>query len=471
MGTLMSPMAVLCVSEDPVTLRQLARCLGPMRFEFRAASNAQAAVAAAMCGTVEMVIIDSAVAGDGAWSVLQTLRGQQAIPESTQAFYLSRQKDAAALKTAYSRGFDDFLSYPVVPGEVAARLRSAARMIEFHRRRQITPGPDAETGLPNRAALAAAAHECLTNGGQGWMVVGDIDYFQRIPRRFGQKQANELLQAITDRLLDTCDDSTLLAAWDFDRFGVVSTVGNDQQRSQWIARIRNEVLGKPLAIGNEEVVLTASFGWASLEETGQISLLRCEDALRLAKTSGRNLVCSYSDVLHDRQAGESSRSNHRCLARDVAAPVTIAMHPDETVEQAQRLMEQSGVAMLPVVDREGKLVGVINRQRSQQDTDVRTGDSRARGLSMSGSLRYLRNTMNTQLVTVEFDATFDDAVGAMTEQNATAVFVVQNRVPLGVLTRSLVAALEQPIERNTFDANEEEIAAWRVHEPCLVSLD
>jgi diguanylate cyclase (GGDEF)-like protein len=467
----MSPMAVLCVSEDPVTLRHLARCLGPMRFDVRAASNAQAALAAAMCGTVDIVIVDSAVAGDGAWSVIQTLRGQQAIPESAQAFYLSRHKDAASLKTAYNRGFDDFLSYPVVAGEIASRLRAAARMIEFHRRRQITPGPDAETGLPNRAALAAAAHECLTNGGQGWMAVGDIDYFQRIPRRFGQKQANELLQAITDRLLDTCDDSTLLAAWDTDRFGVVSTHGSDHQRSQWIGRICNEVLGKPLAIGNEEVVLTASFGWAPLEESGQTSLLRCEEALQLAKTSGRNTICNYNDLIHDRQAGESTRSNHRCLARDVAAPITIAMHPDETVEQSQRLMEIAGVALLPVVDREGKLVGTINRQRAPQDTDVRLGDSRARGLSMSGSLRYLRNTMNTQFATVEFDATFDDAVRTMTEQNSTAVFVVQNRIPLGIVTRSMVAALQQPVDRSTFDAGEEEIATWRVHEPCLVTLD
>lgn len=468
-----STLVALCVSDESATLRHAARLLGATGCSVRTACNGASAVAAAMCGPVDLVLVDGRIAG-GSGSILSTLRQQQVVGTAAQWFHLFDGRDAAELKDAYARGFDDFLALPLDAGEVAARVRAAARMIEFHRRRAAAPGPNPETGLPNRAALAAAADECINNGGMGWIAIGDVDFFERFPRHFGLAPANQILQTVADRLLDVCDEANLLAVWNGDRFGVVSTRGNDEQRAHWIARVRAEVLATPIAVGETPVTMTASFGWAPLEQSGIVTLLRCEEALLLAKSSGRDTVCSYGDVLRDRQANDPAnreRVTGACRARDVALPVTVVTHPDETVDQAQRLMEQSGVALLPVVDREGKLVGTITGATDRspgKPVDSRQHDSRPRGLGTSGSLRYLRNAMNPRPVVVDFDATIDEAMTAMGEKNAAVVIVVRQRTPIGILTRGMIADLARPVDRRTFFADE---TTSSVHEPGLLSLD
>ena len=49
------------------------------------------------------------------------------------------------------------------------------------------------------------------------------------------------------------------------------------------------------------------------------------------------------------------------LVREIMSSPVVVIHPDASIEEAQALMEEHNVRRLPVVDEEGRLVGIISQ--------------------------------------------------------------------------------------------------------------
>jgi len=115
-------------------------------------------------------------------------------------------------------------------------------------------------------------------------------------------------------------------------------------------------------------------------------------------------------------------------------PLTVRDHMP--LVRAERLMRESGVSGLPVVDGEGKLVGVLS-QPDLMRVAGESGNEAWHGLSVT-------STMTTPGLTVAADAALAEAAARMEEHRVHRLVVVEPEggQPIGILsTTDLVRSI------------------------------
>jgi CBS domain-containing protein len=141
------------------------------------------------------------------------------------------------------------------------------------------------------------------------------------------------------------------------------------------------------------------------------------------------------------------------LVRDVmSAPVT-TLHPEVVVEQAADLLAEQNIGSIPVVDDDGKLVGIL------RDDDLIASEARVHvptfinflglGMAFPGEMKHLENelkkiagatvgeVMQLDPPTVEVGATLEDVATLMHERavNSLPVVDADGRV-VGIVARA-----------------------------------
>jgi CBS domain-containing protein len=142
------------------------------------------------------------------------------------------------------------------------------------------------------------------------------------------------------------------------------------------------------------------------------------------------------------------------VVRDVMSRPVISVRPEASLEVAASLMSTHGVSGLPVLDRRPRLVGVL----SQKDI-VRVLHERA-GLSLPGGIFDLildttkarrsdlprecrtilentrvRHAMSSRPITVNGNASLDDAIRLLIEHKINRLPVTENGTLVGIVSR------------------------------------
>jgi len=100
---------------------------------------------------------------------------------------------------------DDYLTKPIDPGEMLARIGAGRRIIELNRelvaknqKLEKAARTDPLTGLPNRRAIEEWASKQLRgaarHGFPFWVIVGDLDCLKSIDDTFGQHTGDAVLR-------------------------------------------------------------------------------------------------------------------------------------------------------------------------------------------------------------------------------------------------------------------------------------
>lgn len=119
--------------------------------------------------------------------------------------------------------------------------------------------------------------------------------------------------------------------------------------------------------------------------------------------------------------------------KDYMTKEVISISPEESVAHAADLMRDKGLRRLPVIEK-GQLVGLVT-----EGTMADASPSKATSLSIY-EMNYLlnktkiRDIMIRQVVTVEPDASLEDAIYEMMTYKAGVLPVVQNNQVVGIIT-------------------------------------
>lgn len=156
---------------------------------------------------------------------------------------------------------------------------------------------DSQTGLPNRRAFLAALRERVP-GGQGALVMLDLDGFQRHVKGLSRKRVDRLLGQVADRLRAAAGPEALLFRYAVDAFCLLLPGADREQGVGAAEQLRAAVAREPLDLGEAggtqvRVPLTASAAVAAYPlDGGQPSILieTAETALLVAKHQGRDRV-------------------------------------------------------------------------------------------------------------------------------------------------------------------------------------
>jgi CBS domain-containing protein len=135
-------------------------------------------------------------------------------------------------------------------------------------------------------------------------------------------------------------------------------------------------------------------------------------------------------------------------AKDVMTRTVVSVDPDTTVLQAARLMLQHHISGLPVVDKEGALVGVLSEGDFLRRGETHTERRRSRWLEflmgpgrMAGDYVHshgskVSEVMTSEVKTVGEDASLEDIVQLMEKARIKRVPVMRGGKMVGIVTRS-----------------------------------
>ena len=368
----------------------------------------------------------------------------------TYTFLLIRDAEMEGLTEALVAGVDDFLAKPLVYGELLARLRSGARVLEYERRMREQSAVDTTTALLNESAFRdRLASELLrSEHPEIACVVVDLDFFDHVNRVHGFHAGDEAPCAVAQCIKGLARECRFLASLGPGRFAAVLPGASDAQALAWGETVRQAVAELEIPLKHETISLTASVGVAgtmhgatSVEELIQ----RAEDAVRTAKSSGRNCVARCGQFDGETREWEDlarqGRLFENTVARDVMVPCPAFLQPDQDIRRAAALLTESRLREIPVVDRKGKILGLLSAAQLPPDL-ARSGNHGTKVADVM--LRNFIAVPEHETFASLMELFMDDA------RSLHVVVVVRHDKPLGIVYRSGLAALSEPLHITSF---------------------
>jgi diguanylate cyclase (GGDEF)-like protein len=159
------------------------------------------------------------------------------------------------------------------------------------------------TGLTNRRAFIDKAQETLIRRNRYneklSLMMFDIDYFKHINDTYGHAIGDLVLQKIADVSRKTLRDVDIIGRIGGEEFAVLMPQTDMNEALNAAERLRMAFINSPVLLSeNENIHYTASFGVVKVNDGTSIDTLlnQADNALYDAKKSGRNRVCSKSEI-------------------------------------------------------------------------------------------------------------------------------------------------------------------------------
>jgi len=444
------PFRLLVVADDRKILRRLSRFLRVFGFHVDPVADGQQAIRVFEAHPPDFLIVD----GDS----LAMEHCRQLFSQSrsgyTYTFLMLRDVKADELTEALAAGVDDFLAKPLVYGELLARLRSGARVLEFERRMRQQSAVDDKTALLSRSAFQSRLQCELETSGDAPIacVMLDLDFFDNVNRSHGHVVGDEVLRTVATQLKSMSGECKYLASFGGGRFAALLHDTSDAKALAWAETVLEAISNLEIHMPNQTISLTASLGVAgNMQATATAEELsgRAEDAVRMAKSSGRDCVARCGQFDGETREWEDLARQGRLfettVARDVMVPCPVFLQAEQNLHHAAALFEQSHLDELPVVDRQGHMLGLLSRERLPDDL---TSSSRWRGKVAD----LMDGTVKTVLENESFSALMEFFMDDTQSQKV--IVVVRHDKPLGIIYRSGLAALSEPLNVTSFAPNQ-----------------
>jgi diguanylate cyclase (GGDEF)-like protein/PAS domain S-box-containing protein len=177
---------------------------------------------------------------------------------------------------------------------------------------------DLLTGLPNRRLFMDrlnqhAAHSDRTGDPFALLFI-DLDHFKAINDRLGHEAGDALLKEIAGRVSACVRQTDTVARIGGDEFTVLLLDTGDRQLIEGIADNILAELNRPFQLGENEAGISCSIGitlFPGDAGTAQQLLSDADQAMYLAKHSGRNRVCYFTDIM------KTARSERQQMLNDL----------------------------------------------------------------------------------------------------------------------------------------------------------
>jgi diguanylate cyclase (GGDEF)-like protein len=164
---------------------------------------------------------------------------------------------------------------------------------------------DALTGLYNRKHFLELAETdmeraCRINQAI-YMVMADIDNFNKINDTYGHTAGDMVLKAAADNIRQTIRNYDLIGRYAGERFSIMLAISDEAEVRKLAEKIRANIEHAWTDYEGDEIKVTCSIGIAKMlkTDTPETVLRRADEALCVAKNSGRNQVKFHDARLYE----------------------------------------------------------------------------------------------------------------------------------------------------------------------------
>ena len=314
-------MRVLLVEDEPTSrmvteaaLRQLLGC------EVHTAENGREALAVALEVMPQIIITDWLMPVMDGLDLCRALRATD-WGQSMYLIMLTGVETEEKIVEAFEAGVDDYVSKPVNPRALNARMRAAlhyvklleawesdrSRLKQFaaelaisNRRLEHAAMTDLLTGLPNRRAGMEALASAWSASRRGeWPLSAlmiDIDHFKSINDHYGHAVGDVVLREVAKAIQAAARKHDSVSRVGGEEFLLICQNADIDTAIRAAERLRKRVKSLNIHVANLDIVVTVSIGVADCEAamSDPDDMVRHADqALYRAKRSGRDKVCLF----------------------------------------------------------------------------------------------------------------------------------------------------------------------------------
>ncbi|MFO0790100.1 MAG: hypothetical protein U0805_11650 [Pirellulales bacterium] len=346
----------------------------------------------------------------------------------------------------YAAGAHDALRAPISRGELLSRLRTAARFLEFERRLQsrslrcVVVGMYSQRGLLRRLRKLAGSSDFMP--GSHTFLMTAIDWYAGIRRKNGETAGRTLVNMTARAIKRAAGENAISAYLGNGRFATL-LIGP----SAAVAKAAADALARDF--GSREshhesvprpTLTSAIVPWAEGADA-ESCLSAALETLRLAEQSGGDRVLVRGEYQrefekwHDEMSTGNPFAN--VVAQDIMTPFAAVLSCEADERGLAQALKQSGIAIIPYVDREGRLVGVAAEATSGLETFV----------------IYPRGSTGVTLAMPEaiaYDASFPEIYEAFSSRGCTTLIVTADERPLGYLTCDGFLSMIDPVNAESF---------------------
>ncbi len=225
---------------------------------------------------------------------------------SVPVIVMTTADDNAQKNLAFQNGANDFLTKPIDPAELRARVnvhyklaRTIRELEESRRALAAQASTDPLTRLQNRRVFYEQGTRYLAGAKRHQNVLSvlvlDIDHFKLVNDRHGHHAGDEVLVGVAALLSGIVRNGDIVARVGGEEFALLLPETNRLGAAVLAERIRANLEQQQIAVAGIHIPVTASIGVASFEAEHVDSfneLLNIADKrLYLAKNAGRNRIC------------------------------------------------------------------------------------------------------------------------------------------------------------------------------------
>ncbi|MGI8981072.1 MAG: diguanylate cyclase [Pirellulaceae bacterium] len=365
------PNKVLLVDDDPAMRRLISKWLELAGYQVKTAENGREAIAIIEKERPQILLTDWEMPVMDGLALCRWVRDQQRINYIYTILFTIRTSTPDIVR-GLEAGADDFCKKPLDRDELMARLRSGSRVIGLEQRLLELGLKDPLTGLLTRGALLELMEKELarsqrSSSGMSCVLL-DIDQLKQINDKFGHAVGDEALRRVSHILVGNARAGDMIGRFGSEEFCAVLPESREGGAAQWAERMRNLIKAIRIPIeGGSELCVSASFGTAERrEDTNTVEQLvdMAEQAMLVSKRSGRDRVTAFGSLSSHRPAGKH-RTPAELLqhvpARTVMSLVA-SLHRYDTLGSACEYFLRFRIGSAPVVDAEGKLVGILSEK-------------------------------------------------------------------------------------------------------------
>lgn len=429
-----NPYKILLVDDDPALLRLLSKWLENRGYETETARDGRHAIAAIQADCPNVIVTDWEMPFMDGLELCRWIRRQE-LPHYVYTIFITCRVSSDDMVAALESGADDFLKKPVDKAELVARVRSGVRVLELESKLNVLAKTDSLTGLATRRTFFELTEKEWSRSKRHYIpmscVMLDIDFFKRINDTYGHRIGDRALREVARILQDSCRGSDVVGRYGGEEFCVLLPETTEDNALLWADRVRERIASRTDFVEGADVGITASFGVAQrLADTNSAEELvdLADQALLVAKRSGRDRVVGFQTINMSSRiqanAGGPGAMFHGLLAENVMTTVVAGLNEDDSVGHAARYFLRFRFNSAPVVDSQGKLVGMLSER-----------DVMSIMLWPKWWRTKIKDVMKRNVVCYEQDTPVLLIYEFLCRVSLRSVVIVRNQRPTGVISR------------------------------------
>ena len=434
---------VLIVDDDPVILNLLTHLLEMGHYRVRSACEGNQALQMILQDCPDILIADWFMPGLSGLELCRRIRqlhARKVLPHYSYVLILTVHSGRTSIIEALEAGADDFIQKDVTclsdfRAEIQARLNAAQRIRRLEIDLEFAARYDSLTRLLNRVSFFEAAQthwdRSIRSKSPLAAVMMDCDLFKRVNDIHGHLAGDTVLKELAATLRSFSRSTDVICRYGGEEFCAILPGCNEEIAWDWADRIRQQCESIPIKHEGIDIATTVSFGVA--ERTDSTELLdhlidHADQALLAAKEWGRNRCVSYSAILAD-ASGCAGHFTQQLLdnitAGEVMIPFPLSIQLHDSVAVVADHFLKTRFEMLPVIDHERKLVGVV----SETDMIAAIGQ-------VEQWVSPIKKFVNPNVVSYPVETPVRKIVDFLNRTSVRRVMIVQDGVLIGYICRT-----------------------------------